>query len=433
LALTFLLTGFSLVLAQPGPTGKDEKVPPGKDKEPAAKDKSKLEEWLDQALKSNPDIRVAEAKVQEAEAQLNRTRLQVMQKVATHYHAWTAQKAAVEAAEATWKRLQALGTKGVVGQEDMSQARAALEQAKAKLAEVEAERPYLVGKQPVGESTDEAVRLGVQWLNLRRNQLSAAHALQLFGEESNTQRSLAALALAQRQVELVAPESHSPMAERIRKAMDKPVTLDYKDKPAAEVLDDLAKKADGVPFHVMVKLDGNVTLQSKEPLALATALQMFQDFSPTGGHLMFVVRDYGILVTMEQFLPKGAVILQDFLKAAKQPKAELVSEQEHFEKELKARELLRGAATSNAAAEGSVTAIDKDSSLVKISIGSDAGVRLNQVLHVFRLSKEPGKSKYLGRVKVLDAKDKEAVAQPMGRLTSPVQVGDRVAEQIVGN
>ena len=124
---------------------------------------------------------------------------------------------------------------------------------------------------------------------------------------------------------------------------------------------------------------------------------------------------------------------QDFLKTAKQPKAELTSEQEHFEKELKARELLRGAAISNAAAEGSVTAIDKDSGLVKISIGSDAGLRLNQVLHVFRLSKEPGKSKYLGRVKVLDAKEKEAVAQPMGRLTSPIQVGDRVAEQIVGN
>src|SRR5437588_11514314 len=40
-----------------------------------------LEEALASALKNNPDIRVAESKVQEAEAELNRSRLQVTQKV----------------------------------------------------------------------------------------------------------------------------------------------------------------------------------------------------------------------------------------------------------------------------------------------------------------------------------------------------------------
>src|SRR5437868_10610793 len=41
----------------------------------------RLEELLSRALKENPDIRVAETKLREAEAELNRTRLQVTQKV----------------------------------------------------------------------------------------------------------------------------------------------------------------------------------------------------------------------------------------------------------------------------------------------------------------------------------------------------------------
>src|SRR5436309_9636032 len=44
--------------------------------EPTKKAPATLEELLAQALKANPDIRVAEAKLREAEAELNRTRLQ---------------------------------------------------------------------------------------------------------------------------------------------------------------------------------------------------------------------------------------------------------------------------------------------------------------------------------------------------------------------
>src|SRR5437660_11022803 len=49
--------------------------------------KLSLEETSAQALQQTPDIRVAEAKIREAEAELTRTRLQVMQKTITLYHA----------------------------------------------------------------------------------------------------------------------------------------------------------------------------------------------------------------------------------------------------------------------------------------------------------------------------------------------------------
>src|SRR6266550_8528267 len=69
---------------------------------------STLEEMLAQALKNHADIRVAEAKVREADALLEQARLQVAQKVITHYHALQAQKTAVEKVEATLSRINRL-------------------------------------------------------------------------------------------------------------------------------------------------------------------------------------------------------------------------------------------------------------------------------------------------------------------------------------
>src|SRR5215831_13067285 len=61
------------------PPGQPGARPPAKDK--TQSNKSKLEEMLTEALKNNPDLRVAAANVTLAEAELNRTRLQVTQKV----------------------------------------------------------------------------------------------------------------------------------------------------------------------------------------------------------------------------------------------------------------------------------------------------------------------------------------------------------------
>ena len=57
-----------------------------------------LDEMLAKALKDNPDIRVAESKVREAEAELNRVKLQVMQKVVALRHSLESQKATVQEA-----------------------------------------------------------------------------------------------------------------------------------------------------------------------------------------------------------------------------------------------------------------------------------------------------------------------------------------------
>jgi hypothetical protein len=81
--------------------------------------------------------------------------------------------------------------------------------------------------------------------------------------------------------------------------------------------------------------------------------------------------------------------------------------------------------------EGLVRQADP-SGLVKITIGSDAGLMKGHTLEVFRLSNIPEQSKYLGTIKIIDVSATEAVGQPLGRMAAPLQVGDTVASRILG-
>src|SRR5262249_49519257 len=81
-------------------TGQKSSGQPAKQAEPT------LEEMLNKALKDNPDIRVAEAKMREADAELNRTRLQVTQKVLIFHHSRESQKAMVKVAEDNLARVR---------------------------------------------------------------------------------------------------------------------------------------------------------------------------------------------------------------------------------------------------------------------------------------------------------------------------------------
>lgn len=81
--------------------------------------------------------------------------------------------------------------------------------------------------------------------------------------------------------------------------------------------------------------------------------------------------------------------------------------------------------------EGLIKVAD-GSGLVKISIGSDAGLTKGHTLHVYRLSPVPSQSKYLGKIRILDVTSNEAVAQPITKLSAPLAPGDRVGSRILG-
>jgi hypothetical protein len=78
--------------------------------------------------------------------------------------------------------------------------------------------------------------------------------------------------------------------------------------------------------------------------------------------------------------------------------------------------------------EGLIKTADA-SGLLKLTIGSDAGLVKGNTLEVFRLSPS---AKYLGKVRVLDVTPHEAVAQPIGRLSDKPQAGDHVADRVLG-
>ncbi|HEY7327688.1 MAG TPA: hypothetical protein VH592_08615 [Gemmataceae bacterium] len=73
------------------------------------------------------------------------------------------------------------------------------------------------------------------------------------------------------------------------------------------------------------------------------------------------------------------------------------------------------------------------SGLMTLTIGSDAGLTKGHTLELFRLNPAtPSQSKYLGTVRIVESEAHQSVAQPVGRLTSPPQRGDRVASRILG-
>ena len=409
-----LLVAANLALAQQPPATESKPVQPpaAKEKGPAQKDREPtLEDQLAQALKDNPDIRVAEAKVQEAEAELDRTRLQIAQKVVALQADLQKARAKVAYQESQFKRVQGLFEQKAIDQKLVDERENNLEAAKAELAALEAQLSALLGKPPKKAAAetkrqdyDAAVSGAVRFLS----QIQA-------GQDQATALSLLSLAAAQQ----AAPV---PVAEKVRKALDTPITVNFKDVPFAEVLDYLQDKAGVVIRDQLTRHypqgGPKITLRFPEPLPLRAVLQALEDevqdevpdvVANKGLDLRFVVRDYGLLAVPTGNVPPGAVLLDrlpDKLPAHaadKNPPAENV--------------------------EGMVTKVDAKTGLVTVSVGSDDGLVKGHTLEVFRVNP----AKYLGTVRVLETTPHEAVAQPVGRLLAPVQQGDKVASKILGN
>ena len=141
LALALVLGGVGFALAQSPPPP----AQPGQPQKPKPK-KSKLEEMLAEALRNNADIRVAAAKLAEAEAELTRTRVQVTQQVVTLHHAIQSQKATVDFEQRQYDRYKDLQNHRAIDEKLVEEKFAKLTATKAKLAELETQMPGLLGK-----------------------------------------------------------------------------------------------------------------------------------------------------------------------------------------------------------------------------------------------------------------------------------------------
>jgi hypothetical protein len=213
------------------------------------------------------------------------------------------------------------------------------------------------------------------------------------------------------------------LAERLRKALDAEVKVAFKGVRFGDVLTNLQNQVPGLVFRNLLERykDGNppVTIEVKEPMPVRALLQALEDELPPlaleGGRedpVRFVVRDYGILVTAQSKVPPGAVLLHNFARP-----------------ESPGPDKPAGGEAPSAeapAVDGEVTQVDRQSGLVTISKGGDAGVQEGHRLEVYRLNPP----RYCGALRVLRATPHNAVGKPEGRTLQPFQVGDRVTNQL---
>jgi hypothetical protein len=382
--------------------------------------RSGLEGALEEALRNNPDLKVAQAKVAEAQAVLHQVQLQLAQKVVQAHYAVEAAQAVVEVRKREFERFRSMAQERTVPADVVAEKEKLLAGAKAQAASAEADLAYLLGKgagreyqpaealirgklraldaamQRAKEDPGEAERLR-QAITVEYNRvLEEARRLQVEGRSEEARRYEETY---RAWVRALAAAAQGPTAEKVREALRRPVSVNFNDVPLRQALQDL-EKLSGLHIQAGNMGEGRTVNARLERVPLASVLQLLEDVMP--GYRI-VVRDYGLLVAHETQLPPGAVGLAD----------------------------LRKGAPSGGSPEGVVKAVDeKGGGVLRLVFKDSAELSRGQMLHAYRLG-GPGQSVYLGTVVIVEVNGKEAVARQMALSTSKtIQVGDLVVEKL---
>ena len=281
-----------------------------------------LEELLATALQQSPDIQIAEAKMREAQAELRRTRLALLQKVIAAHAAVESSRATVAQAEAALVRINQLLRNRAVSSEEVHKAEYELAITKAQHAQAEANLNALTGTLPgalaglvrgpgdggaAGVPGPGGMAMGGAGMPGMPGGMMVGVAGGALGVAGGMGGGIG-----------IADESQGrmprgPMAEKIRKALDTPVTLTTgaDGVKLAGVADALRTTLPDVPFLVNVGDKKNevvsLTLTGKVPLG--AAFQALQDVVP-GLHCF--VREYGILITLDDAAPADGMPVIEF-------------------------------------------------------------------------------------------------------------------------
>ncbi len=234
---------------------------------------SNLNDMLAMALSSNPEILVAEAKVREAQAELNQVRLGVMKEVATLYGQRRNHEQQLVLLKDGMNVVKQQVAAGQKPQEELTKAMGALASGEIGLTTCAAQIRYVLG---AGGDAG--------------NRLAAAPGAR--AEEP------------QAVIRVPRPD----ISEEFAQALDTPVPAEFEDKPLAQVFADWQKAA-GIPLVVQTLSigEGNMTMRFPKPLPLRLALLAIHDVQRD---VCFIMREYGIMVayTEDAVATPGAAI-----------------------------------------------------------------------------------------------------------------------------
>jgi hypothetical protein len=403
LVLALALGGVGIALGQERPPVTN--VLPTPQKRKPAPEKSKLETMLAEALKNNPDIRVAAAKLAEADAELNRARLQVTQKVIHLYLALQVQEVEVKRWTSECERITKNVALGGEGSTVLEESRRQLKLAKAKLAELESQLPALLGNM--------SRTAGVE-IPRPPTRMAFSNDEKLLFLEFDTDMD----------VRVVPHRGGGPMAERIRKALQTPVKVDYKDMTFGAILNDLSKKVEGLTFRNLFERggglsEGKMSLHFEEALPLSTILQALAD--ETG--CLFFVRDYGIVATQPNRVPPGAMKVEEFLR---EKPADPTQPENRDEQSPNAHMMWNPPDNI----EGTIEKIESGG-LMELTFNNVDGLLSGHTLYLYRPAEGKTPAKYLGTIRMINVLRKKgpngqgSLAQPIGRFTETPKVGDK--------
>lgn len=263
------------------------------------------------ALANDPDVRIARAKMQLAEAEVAKAKQAVVLRVMNLNASIREHKAIVSAAQDRIAHATAMVQRGNAPQSHLLEERAKLETAQAALARIETELKLLTGGSPQAQS--------IEVLDTMYD-LKAGMALDLIAksiEENKTSTLAAALAALD-----LKGAVKGPVADRLRAALDKRLKLGEKGEQVAfEKALERFKKETGL--DVAVRYGANtggldsITSEGEE-LPIVAWFQLYQDSSGQG---FFYVRDYGLLFVNKQMAPPDAPTLTEFWKQKLSPTA----------------------------------------------------------------------------------------------------------------
>jgi hypothetical protein len=293
--LAAVLAAAGLVLAQP-PAKKDAPAA----KEPAKPTPGSLEDTLDKALRNSADIKAAEAKVRNAEAELNRVRQQVLTKATALHADLNLAKRMLAVAEQSLAINERANKSGTTPLESLLAAQAMVEKHRGEVEKLETELKSLRG--------EFAVKLSSAAFSPDGGQMWAAMS------DGSIRIWDAATGQAVREASAASPPASvkAPMMDRVKKLLGQEVEFAVDNVQVVDALKGLLDKAKSdIPLRVLLPEGFGASVALKGKLSVGAWIEAIQDSDP---EIRLLVRDYGLLLTTKGGVPDGALPVQDLWK-----------------------------------------------------------------------------------------------------------------------